>query len=76
MTVHVGVIVVDTESISVAAKVAVRLEKRRPDTDRGTVQVNGKRYRWKTRLAFDRDGGFGRRRYHPASSFPKGRVAK
>lgn len=54
--IYAGAVVVETESVSVAATVAA--EAGRADAVRGAVVVGGRSYRWSTIQQYERHGGF------------------
>ena len=56
MTVYIGHIAVDTDSILTASRVAIRATQK--DAMRGTVTVGGKRYRWSTIQQYEYHDGF------------------
>ena len=55
--VYIGSIAVETDSIRVAAKVVVSVGD--ADAVRGSVTLDGQRYRWSTIQQFEQHGGFG-----------------
>ena len=55
--VYIGSVAVDTESIGIAAKVAAQVAGAR--AVRGSVVIDGRRYRWSTIQLFELHGGFG-----------------
>lgn len=56
--VYIESIAVDTTSIMIAMKVAVRVEEAESDAVRGTVTLDGQDYRWSTIQQFEQHGGF------------------
>ena len=52
----IGNLAVETNSIRTASKVAVKAAKQ--DSVRGTIAVDGKRYRWSTIQQYEYHGGF------------------
>ncbi|MBR9882305.1 MAG: hypothetical protein GYB21_01005 [Oceanospirillales bacterium] len=56
MATAVGNVVVDTDNLRIASKVAVKAQKK--DAVRGVIQVDGQRYRWSTLQQYQFHGGF------------------